>query len=46
MKTLRVRSYIAWYDFWVGAYYDRDKKVLYLCPLPMCVFKIWIVGYP
>ncbi len=29
-----------WYDFWVGWFYDRDKHILYICPLPMCVFKI------
>jgi hypothetical protein len=24
----------AWYDLWMGAYYDRDARVWYVCPLP------------
>lgn len=32
----RVRLVFAWYDAWVGAYYDRDKRRLYVLPLP-CV---------
>lgn len=27
----------AWYDCWVGAYWDRQARVLYVCPLPMLV---------
>ena len=30
----------AWYDLWVGAYYDRLEKTLYICPLPMLVVRI------
>jgi hypothetical protein len=40
-KEFKVKTLLAWYDFWVGFFYDRDKKVLYICPLPMCVIKIW-----
>ena len=32
---LRVRFIFAWYDFWVGLYYDRYQRVLYFCPVPM-----------
>lgn len=35
---LNVSFVFAWYDFWVGAYYDRVGRILYVCPLPMCVF--------
>lgn len=24
----------AWYDMWVGAYYDKKKHALYICLLP------------
>ena len=27
-----------WYDFWVGAYWDRKELVLYIAPFPCCVF--------
>lgn len=28
--TNRVSIIIAWFDFWIGAYYNREKKYLYL----------------
>lgn len=37
MKLQRI--FFAWYDFWVGWYYDRDNRTLYVNPLPMVVFK-------
>lgn len=36
----RVSFFFAWYDFWVGVYYDRAERVLYVCPLPCCVVRI------
>jgi hypothetical protein len=35
---MRVRPIFAWYDFWVGLYYDRVKHRLYVLPLPMIGF--------
>lgn len=29
-----------WFDMWVGVYVDRDKRRLYICPLPMIVFEV------
>lgn len=37
---MRVKAFWAWYDFWVGVYYDRDKRHIYICPLPMVVFQL------
>lgn len=30
-----VRLFFAWYDFWVGIYYDTKKNIIYICPIPM-----------
>ena len=32
---VRVGTIFAWYDFWVGLYYDRRAKMLYVFPIPM-----------
>lgn len=37
---MKVSAFFAWYDFWVGAFYDRKKRALYICPLPMLVIKL------
>jgi len=34
--TFKFRSY----DFWIGFFYNRTFRILYICPLPMCVFRI------
>lgn len=31
------RLKLIWYDLWVGAYYDRAKKLFYVLPLPCLV---------
>ena len=31
----RLSLTIAWYDLWVGAYFDHRKRRLYILPLPM-----------
>lgn len=32
---IHVRPVLAWYDIWVGLYWDRAKRRLYILPLPM-----------
>lgn len=29
-----------WYDLWIGAYWDRAARTLYLCPIPTVVIRI------
>lgn len=36
---VRVKVFWAWFDFWIGAFYDEEKTALYICPLPTLVFK-------
>lgn len=43
--TARLRIFVAWYDLWVGLYYDRKGKQLYVCPLPCLVFQIDLLSY-
>ncbi len=52
---MKVEVFLAWYDCWIGAYYDRAAGALYVCPLPMCVVRIswctratgnWVVDDP
>lgn len=30
---------LAWYDIWIGTYYDVGHSTLYICPLPMVVLR-------
>ena len=36
----RVSLIFAWYDLWIGAYYDRKKRTLYILPIPTVGIKI------
>lgn len=30
----------AWYDFWIGLFYDKSKNRLYIFPIPMFGFMV------
>ncbi len=34
-KKFGVKIIFAWYDLWIGAFFDRQKKKLYILPFPM-----------
>lgn len=33
---MKVRFIFAWYDLWVGAFWDRKTRQLYVLPVPCC----------
>ena len=34
---MKVKVFLAWYDLWIGAYWNTNKRTLYVCLLPMIV---------
>jgi hypothetical protein len=37
---LKAKMFFAWFDFWIGFYWDKEKRALFFAPLPCLVFKI------
>lgn len=37
---MKISPVFAWYDLWMGIYWDRKSRALYLLPLPMIGIKI------
>lgn len=37
---MHISVHFAWYDMWIGAYWNRASRTLYICPLPMLMVKI------
>ena len=36
----RISLFFAWYDFWVGIYWDHKRRMLYILPVPMFGIRI------
>jgi len=32
---MRLELIFAWYDIWIGAFWDSKKRYLYIFPIPM-----------
>jgi len=37
---IKISLIFAWYDFWVGLFYDQRKKIIYIFPVPMLGVRI------
>jgi hypothetical protein len=37
---MRIKPYFKWFDFWIGLFYDINKKILYIGLIPMIGLKI------
>lgn len=40
VNRVKMQPFFRWYDLWIGMYYDRKGRSLYLCPLPMLGIKV------
>ncbi|RKD61692.1 hypothetical protein BJ928_107294 [Rhizobium sp. WW_1] len=37
---MRIKPIFAWYDLWIGVFYDRLKRRVYVFPVPMFGFYV------
>lgn len=42
---MKFRVFWAWYDLWIGAYWDIGHRTLYICPLPTVVLRFEFHGH-
>jgi hypothetical protein len=39
-ESMKITFMFCWFDLWIGAYWNSQTSVLYICPFPMCVIRI------
>jgi len=37
---MKIKIFLAWYDFWIGVFYDKKKRIIYICLVPCVVIQI------
>jgi len=37
---MTINVFLAWYDCWIGAYWDRSARTLYVCLVPCVVIRM------
>lgn len=37
---MKITPFFLWRDFWIGLFWDDQKRILYICPIPMFGIKI------
>lgn len=42
---MKIEFIFAWYDLWIGIFYDKKKKWIYFLPIPMCGIIIKLDNY-
>lgn len=35
-----IKPFWRWFDIWIGAYVDTERRAVYICPLPMVGVKV------
>jgi len=43
---MKIKFIFAWFDFWIGIYWDRKSKILYMFPVPCIGFVISFTHQP
>ncbi len=40
IRSVRLGLSFKWYDLWIGAYWSRQDRCLYVCPMPCVVLSV------